>query len=114
MNFRITIEAQEPATGSWHVQSRRMIRSDSTAQQIANRINDLIRRQSADAGTDKRPVLFGDLDEDKPLLLYASVNAEDCDTCWYLLSDQTDIPRAEVIKKLRAHLTSGHTTTSED
>lgn len=40
--------------------------------------------------------------------------ADDCDTCWYLCSDQQDIPGADVIVKLRAHLASGHRTTSED
>ena len=53
-------------------------------------------------------VIAGELHEQA----YAS--ADDCDTCWYLCSDQTDIPPAEVTAKLRTHLASGHRTTSED
>ena len=51
---------------------------------------------------------------EEELFAAAYACADDCDTCWYLCSDQQDIPEADVIIKIRAHLVSGHRTTSED
>jgi hypothetical protein len=50
----------------------------------------------------------------KELFAQAFECADNCDTCWYLCSDQTDITETEATVKLRAHLASGHRTTSED
>lgn len=52
----------------------------------------------------------------RPAALFAIAwqSADDCDTCWYFFSDQVDPADARWIAKLRAHLDSGHLTTSED
>lgn len=50
----------------------------------------------------------------KELFAQAFASADDCDTCWYLCSDQGKIPVAKVITTLRAHIASGHRTTVED
>jgi hypothetical protein len=72
------------------------------------------RQRIFDAYNAAKPILFGETDEDKELFSEAIQCAGDCDTCWYLCSDQTEIPRTEVIAKVRAHLASGHTTTTTE
>lgn len=52
--------------------------------------------------------------EERELHDRAYASADDCDTCWYLCSDQTDIPQAQVMIKLRAHFASGHLTSADD
>lgn len=78
-----------------------------TALELARRLT-----QTVEGAT--LPPLFGEPPEDKELFAEVYAAAGHCDTCWYLCSDQREIPRDEVIKKVRAHLASGHTTTTED
>ena len=51
--------------------------------------------------------------EESALHDQAYASADDCDTCWYLCSDQKEIPHAQVMIKLREHFASGHRTTSD-
>lgn len=54
--------------------------------------------------------------EQRELFSEAWECADNCDTCWYLITDQAhdELGDDVITDKLRVHLASGHITTSEE